>query len=81
MEAFQYFKGNYKKEGDRLFSRCYCNKTRGNGFKLEEGRFRLYIRKTFFTIRVVRYWHRLPREERWWMPCSWGHPRSGGMGL
>jgi len=41
--AFQYVKGAYKQDGDRLFIRVYGNTTRGNGFKLKEARFRLDI--------------------------------------
>ena len=60
--VFQYLKGAYKKDGESLFSRACCNRTRSNGFKIERGRFRLEIRKNFFTMRVVEHWHRLPRE-------------------
>ncbi|KFM07080.1 hypothetical protein AS27_06926, partial [Aptenodytes forsteri] len=62
LAAYQYLKGAYKKDGSKLFRRTCCNRTRGNGFKLKGGRLRLDIRKTFFTLRVVRHWHRLPRE-------------------
>jgi len=60
--AFQYLKGAYKKAGEGLFTRACSDRTRDNVFKLKEGRFRLDIRKKFFTVRVVRHWNRLPRE-------------------
>ena len=48
--------------GTNFFSRTCCNRTRGNGLKLKEFRFRLGIMKKFFMMRVVKHWHRLPRE-------------------
>ena len=60
--AFQYLKWAYKKYGDMLFSRACCDRMRGNGFNLKEGRFRLDIRKKFFTMRVMKHWNGLPRE-------------------
>ena len=50
------------KTGEGLFRRAGSNKMRENGFKLEEGRFRLDIRKKIFTARVMRHWNRLPSE-------------------
>ncbi|GAB0209302.1 triadin [Grus japonensis] len=60
--AFQYLKGAYRKAGEGLFIRECSDRTRGNGLNLKEGQFRLDGRKKFFTVRVVRYWNRLPRE-------------------
>ena len=60
--AFQFLKGAYKKAGEGIFTRACSDRTRGNGFKLKEGRPRLDVRKKFFTVRVVRHWNRLPRE-------------------
>ena len=60
--AFQYLKGAYKQEGEWVFMRMDSDRTRGNGFKLRQGRLRLGIRRKFFTQRVVTHWNRLPKE-------------------
>jgi len=60
--AFQYLKGACQKAGEGPFTRAYRDRTRGDGFKLKEGRFRLDIRNKFLTMRLVRHWNKLPRE-------------------
>ena len=60
--TFQYLKRTYKRDGEQLFAQSDNDRTRGNGFKLKDGRFTLEVRRKFFTQRVVRHWNRLPRE-------------------
>ena len=76
--AFQYLKGATEKMGRGFIRECN-DRMRGNGFKLKEVRFRLDIRKKFFTVREVRQWNGLP--ERLWMPPPWKCSRPGWMGL
>ena len=54
--------GTYRKDGEGLFIRDCGDRTRGDSYTLKERRFRLDLKKKFFTMRVVRPWPRLPRK-------------------
>ena len=60
--SFAVPEGGLQESWGGTFSRACRDRIRSNGYKHEEGRFRLITRKKFFAVGVVRHWNRLPRE-------------------
>lgn len=59
---YSFLRGRSGEKDAGLFSLVSSHRAHGKGSELCQGRFRLGIRRHFYTERVVQHWSRLPRE-------------------
>jgi len=62
ISVYTFLKGSSGEEGSDLLSLVTRDRAQGNGMKFHQGKFRLDLRRRFFTERVVGHWNSLPRE-------------------
>ncbi|RMC15468.1 hypothetical protein DUI87_07660 [Hirundo rustica rustica] len=59
---YNFLKGGCSQLGVGLFLQAATDRARGLSLKLQQGRYRLDMRRRFFTERVIKYWNGLPGE-------------------
>ena len=63
VNAYKYLKGDGRQMDDATLFLVVCSdRTRSNGLKLEHRNFHANMWKSFFMVRVMEHWMRLPRE-------------------
>ena len=62
VNVYNYLTGGCQEDGARLFSVVPSDRTRGNGHKQKQWKFRLNMRKNFFPLRLMEHWNRLSRD-------------------
>lgn len=66
--VFQYLKGVSKHEGNQLFTSVDSDRTRGNNFRLNKGRFRLEVGRSCESSELLEQAAGTGCPERVWMP-------------
>ena len=69
-----WLKAGCSKVGAGCFSQLTSDRTRGSGLKLLQGRFRLHIRKNFFTEKWSSIGTGFPGK--WWSPHPWRRSKN-----
>ena len=60
--VFSYQVSDYREDRARLISHVHSKRVRDSGHNLEQGKFQLHIRKSFFAVRIFRHGNWAPER-------------------